>query len=96
MFIVLFLIFEVELSSRGGNVKYFHFPLKNSFCNIQPFLKILCSFRNLLKLQKLGVHYFVTLTKSKYLEFSLVFVLLGLKYYFYIKKLVVLFYTSAS
>ena len=53
----------------GGNVKYFHFALKNSFHNIQPFLKILFQ-RKPMNLLKLGMHCFVIFTKIKYLEFS--------------------------
>ena len=76
-------------------LKYFYFALKIGFCNTQPFFKILF-WRKLVKLLKLGVHCFAIFTKIKYLEFSLLFVLLVWKYYFYIKKLLFLLYISTS
>ena len=86
IFILSFLIPEVELSLRASNVKYFRFALENTSCNIQLFMKTLFC-RNSVQFLKLGVHYLVTLTKTKYLEFSLVLVLLVLKVLFLWRKI---------
>ena len=67
-------------------LKYFYFALKIGFCNTQPFFKILF-WRKLVKLLKLGVHCFAIFTKIKYLEFSLLFVLLVLQVLFLYQKI---------
>ena len=67
-------------------LKYFYFALKIGFCNTQPFFKILF-WRKLVKLLKLRVHCFAIFTKIKYLEFSLLFVLLVLQVLFLYQKI---------
>ena len=62
--ILLILIFEVKLSLIAGNVKYFYFALKTSFCNIQPFLKFLFRGKSI-KLLKLEVPLFCNFYKNK-------------------------------
>ena len=70
----MILIFEVQLSLIAGNVN-FHFALKNSFCNIQPFLKILFR-RKSIKLLILEVPLFCNFYKNKIsgIQFSVCFV----------------------
>ena len=75
LLIILIFIFEGQLSLIAVNVKYFYFAFRNSFCNIQPFLKILFR-RKSIKLLKLEVPLFSLFYKIEIFgtQFSVCFV----------------------
>ena len=75
LLILLIFIFEVQLSLIAVNVKYFYFAFRNSFCNIQPILKILF-WRKSIKLLKLEAPLFCLFYKIKIfgIQFSVCFV----------------------